>query len=264
MQKLIALLDLSPEQASQALKRLIDEHLVHESHPGVLGGLHTLRSKALSEASHDDVIYLRTNSLWLGIPAATSETLPRVIHSVLAETPAETEAAVLGKLAETLAKSDDTDFWAAILTGLYQARSLERHVVSFMAILEQYGVQRAQWSLASTFAAAGIGVPELPQVEQWQGLRNAILGFHALPKRDLRITCLEMLPEGSQVPTCTNLRQANELLSCLIPIARGDAIQMRFIPNFTGDVEHNIRDVAALLSTAYLIEPDIPRALHLR
>lgn len=49
--RLFKLLDMPPEHSSVALKRLIDEHLVHESRPGVLGGLHTLRSKALSDAS---------------------------------------------------------------------------------------------------------------------------------------------------------------------------------------------------------------------
>lgn len=257
---LFVLLELSPERASQALKRLIDEHLVRESRPGVLGGLHTLRSKALSDASHDDVVYCRVESLWKGIRASTTETLPRIIQSLLAETQDETEEDALRKLAETLADSSDVDFWAAILTGLGLG-TLERRVASFISILEQRGVQRARWSLASMFGDASIDVPDLSQFEQWQNLRNAILEFRALSKCDLRATCLEMLPEECQIPACTNLRQANKLLSCLVPIAGGEPIRMTFVLNIANDGEHDIRDVATLLSTAYLIGPDVAQNL---
>ena len=56
--KLITVLGLKPEAASRALQRLIDEHLVRESRPGVLGGLHPLRSEAMRRASHDEVVFL--------------------------------------------------------------------------------------------------------------------------------------------------------------------------------------------------------------
>jgi energy-coupling factor transporter ATP-binding protein EcfA2 len=252
---LFVLLELSPERASQALKRLIDEHLVRESRPGVLGGLHTLRSKALVDASHDDMVYYRVESLWRGIRASTTETLPRIIKSMIADTQDETEEDVLRKLAEILADNNDTAFLAAILTGLGLG-TLERHIASFMSILERHGVQRAQWSLASMFADVSINVPDLSQFEQWQNLRNAILEFRALPKQDLRTACLEMLPEVSQVPACNNLQQANQLLSCMVPIAGGEPIPMTFVADFPWNGEHDIRDVAALLSTAYLIGPD--------
>ena len=258
--KLFVLLKISRERASQALKRLIDEHLVRESRPGVLGGLHALRSKALSDVSHDDVVYCRVESLWKCISASTTETLPRVIQSLLPETKNETEENTLRKLAETLTGSSDLDFWAAILTGLGLG-TLERRVASFISILKQRGVQRAHWPLASMFGDASIDVPSLSQFEQWQNLRKAILEFRALPKSDLRAACLEMLPKECQIPAYTNLRQANKLLSCLVPIAGGEPIRMTFVPNIVEDGEHDILDIATLLSTAYLIDPDVAQNL---
>lgn len=258
---LFDLLKLSPERASQALKRLINEHLVRESRPGVLGGLHTLRSQALSEASHDEVVYSSIESLWRGIRAATTATLPHIIQSVLTETEGETEEDTIRNLAEILAESDNADLWGAILTGLGLG-TLERYVASFMSTLEQHGVQRAQWSLASMFADDKIDVPDFSEFEQWQNLRNAILEFRALPKkRDLRAVCLEVLPEGGMAPSCSNLRQANHLMSCLAPIAGGEPIQVTFTTDIKVDGEYDIRDVAALLSTAYLIGPDIAQNL---
>ena len=258
--KLFVLLELSPERASQALKRLINEHLVRESRPGVLGGLHTLRSKALSDASHDDMVYCRVDSLWKGIRALTKETLPRIIQSLLTETQDEDEENALQKIAEILAESSDVDFWAAVLTGLGLG-TLERRIGSFISILKQRGVQRAQWPLASMFGDSSIDIPDLSQFEQWQNLRNAIIEFRALPKWDLRAACLKMLPKECQIPDCTNIRQANRLLSCMVPIAGGEPIQMTFVPKIAADIEHDIRDISTLLSTSYLIGPEFAQSL---
>ncbi len=258
--KLFELLGLKPDSASRALKRLIDEHLVRESHPGLIGGLHMLRSEALSKASHDEAVYLTEDSLWRSLSATTSETLPRIIQSVLAEALGEAESIALRKLAGTLAASPDIDVWTSILTGLGLA-TLERRVASFMMILEQHGVQRAQWSLASMFADPDIDIPELTEFEQWQNLRNAVLAFRILPKHDLRPACLAQLPEGSMVPSCRNLQQANKLLSCLTPICGGEPVRLTLAPDFTGDCEQDIRQVAALLATAYLIGRDVAENL---
>ncbi len=254
--RLFELLQLPPDCAAQALKRLIDEHLVRESRPGVLGGLHALRSKALCDASHDDVSYLRSDSLWQSLAASTNETLPRIIQSVLNETQNEAEDVMLQNLAKALAASDDIEVWAAILTGL-GIGTMEQSVASFTEMLEKHGVQRTHWFLASMFSDASIDVPELSGFENLKPMRNAVIAFRALPKRDLRDECLQMLPEGTQAPVCPDIRQANLLLSSLVPITGGDPIQISFAPDFSGSGEQNIHDVAALLSTAYLIEPDL-------
>lgn len=256
--KLLVLLNLSPERASQALKRLIGEHLVRESRPGVLGGLHTLRSKALSDASHDDVVYCQAESLWQGICASTPEALPLIIQSMLVDTKNENEENILRKLAEILANSSDVDFWVAILTGLGLG-TLERRVEVFMSILKQFRVQRAHWSLASMFVDPSIDVGSIAITEQLQNLCKAILEFRGLPQNDLRAICLEMLPKEFRVPACTNLRQANKLLSCLVPIVGGEPIRVTFVPNING--EHDIHDIATLLSTAYLIDPEVAQDL---
>ena len=255
--RLFESLELPPDRASVALKRLLDEHLVRESLPGVLGGLHTLRSEALSETSHDEIVHLRTDSLWRVLLSATNETLPRIIHSVLKETEDRDEATVLQRLGEILAANDDIEVWSAILTGLGLG-TLERRVASFISILEKHGVQRSLWSSASMFSLLDGDLPSsiLPEV------RNAVLAFRTTSQRDLRADCLALLPQGTQSPTCTDLRNANRFLSCLVPIVGGEPIPTTTIlPNIADDAEHDIRDVAALLSTAYEVDPDIARDL---
>ncbi len=258
--KLFELLDLKPDDASLALSRLLDEHLVRESRPGVLGGLHMLRSQALAKASHDEAAFLSEDSLWQSLPAVTVETLPVTVQSLIAEAQDEDGNRTLRKLAEILGSNADVETWTGILTGLGLA-TLERRVISFMDVLAQHGVQRVQWSLASIFGDSGIDIPDLSGFEQWQNIRDAVLAFRALPKDDLRPACLEHLPDESVVPCCQNLQQANKFLLCLTPICGGDPVPLTVSPDFVGDGEQNIGQVASLLSTAYLIGPDVAEHL---
>ncbi|HHI94903.1 MAG TPA: hypothetical protein ENK04_15605 [Gammaproteobacteria bacterium] len=258
--RLFKLLDMPAERSSLALKRLIDEHLVHESRPGVLGGLHSLRSKALSDASHDELAYLRTDSLWRGFLSTTAESLPRIVQSVLNESEGQGDESMLRKLAELLASSDDIERWTAILTGLGLA-TLERYVVSFISILEGLGVQRAHWSLASMFFDPSTNVPDMPELEQWQALKGAVEAFRTTPKSDLRSICLEFLPKGTTAPACNSLQKANLLLSSAVAIADGPSVPINIIPEFSGENEQSIEEVAALLSTAFLVDPNIAESL---
>ena len=257
---LFELLGLDPDTANRALKRLIDEHLVRESRPGVLGGLHILRSDALVKVSHDETVYLTADSFWRSLPATTSETLPRVVQSLLADSGEDNEPQLLQKLAEMLGNSHNIDQWAAILTGLGLA-TLERHVASFISILEQHGVQRAHWSLASMFADPQLDVPVLSESEQLTSLRNAVFAFREMLKHDLRAACLKQLPEGIQPPRSDSISQANKLLSCLVPICGGDPIRIALGLEFPADHDPNVRQIARLLSTARLIELDLAESL---
>ena len=258
--RLFELLDLEPDSANRALRRLIDEHLVRESRPGVLGGLHILRSDALVRASHDETVYLTTDTFWTSLPATISETLPRVVQSVLADSGADNEPQLLQKLADMLGNSHDIDQWVAILTGLGLA-TLERHVASFKSMLEQHGVQRAQWSLASIFADPQLEIPVLAKSEQWMSLRNAIFAFREMPKHDLRAACLKQLPEGIKVPRSNSVSQTNKLLSCLVPICGGDPIRIALGTEFPADRDPDVRQIARLLSTARLIDPNLAENL---
>lgn len=54
-------------------QEIANKHLVRESRPGLLGGLHLLRSRALREASHDEVVFLKADTLWRNLTAATRD-----------------------------------------------------------------------------------------------------------------------------------------------------------------------------------------------
>ena len=69
------------------------------------------------------------------------------------------------------------------------------------------------------------------------------------------------MSQKSSVPSCTDIWQANLLLSCLVPIAGGDPIQIPFASDFSDCGEQDIHDVAALLSTACVIGADVTEDL---
>ena len=258
--RLFELLDIDLDTANRSLKRLLDEHLVKESRPGVLGGLHSLRSNALVEASHDEVVFQTVDTLWQSLTATTTDTLPNVVRSVLADAVCDEEAEILHRLAAVLCKYCEVDTWTSILTGLGLA-TLERHVASFMSILEQHAVQRSHWSTAAVYADPNLELPELSNSEQLAGIRNAISAFRALPKHDLRTACLGQLPDGSMPPRCDSILQANSLLASLTPISGGDSIRLSFRFEFPTCGDLDIRQIAKLLSTSYLIDPDMAESL---
>ena len=217
--------------------------------------------EVLSDASHDGLVYLRTQSLWQGLLAVTDETLPRIIQSVLTELQGEDDEPTLRKFAELLASSNNVDKWSAILTGLGLA-TLERLVALFVSILEQQGVPRAHWMLASMFFDPSTNLPDMSGFEEWQALKRAIEFFRDSSKADLRSTCLEFLPLETTVPPCNSFEEANRLLSSVVPIAgEGHTISINISPEFIGEGENKIKDVAVLLSTAFLVDPHLAEEL---
>ena len=80
---------------------------MRESRPGVLGGLHMLRSDALVTASHDETVFLTAETLWQSLPATTNETLPRVVQSMFADSRSADEPQLLRNLADLLGNSSD-------------------------------------------------------------------------------------------------------------------------------------------------------------
>ena len=258
--RLFELLELKADDGHRALRRLIDEHLVRESRPGILGGLHKLRSDALVKASHDEAVFLTTDSLWRYLGATTTDTLPRVVQSLFADPKVGTNTVVLPKLASVLEESCNAELWTAILTGLGLA-TLDHHVIGLMSILDRHGVERAHWSLAASFSDPLLDIPELSASDQWTRLRDALTEFRNLPKQDLRTECLEYLSARTAPLDVTNISQANTLFSTLVPICGGEPIEIEIGHDFLADEGVDVRQVARMLSTAYLVGPNLARDL---
>ena len=251
---LLRMLGISTDTAKAALERLIEEHLVIERSPGILGGLHVLRSKALCVATHDEICYQESETLWTYIVAATNETLPSVIQSELVESNGQNLDETLEQLSKILASNNDIKLWTSVLTGLALG-TLDRSVSLFIEILNKHGVNRDSWNMASMLVDPIIDLkPDLfESSEQWRYVIDAVRAFRIHPKQDLRLQCISHLPHGTRLPKCSDIKETNQLLSCLVPIAGGDPVWLDLEPNISIEGDPNIRDTSTLLSTAILI-----------
>lgn len=260
---LFNILRLSSEKAAEALTRLLREHLVRESRPGVLGGLHALRSAALVDASHDEVAFCRMDSFWKGLGATTRETRPAVIQAVLSNPHPDGETATLEEIGKLLATSDDVFVWSSTLTGLGLA-TLERQVTRFKSTLEKEGVPKAHWALSSLFAAGAGPLPKMSGAEGWEKIQKAVQKFRSSPDHDLRARCLEVMPSDAQFPECRNFEESNSLLAALAPIAGCEPLKFQFEPEFISSGTLAIRDLAEMLGTANLLGSNFAEKLVVR
>ena len=253
-------LQLRPDDARRAMKRLVDEHLVLESKPGVIGGLHPLRSTALVETTHDETVFTRLNSLEQCIVSATPETLPRVIQSIFIREGEKERDAVVKTLIELLSHSHDLVEWAAVFTGLGLA-TIENHLDSFTRLLEKFEVPRAFWATASVIYSSDIDLRELSKSKVSISLQSAFDSFRNLEKVDLRTNCLTGVLTHRAFPICDSLNQANRLLAALVPLCEVGPKIRELKLNIRQDSDSDIREIASLLSTAYAVNPDLARNL---
>ena len=251
---LFQILGMPLNRAYRALQRLLDEHLVRESSEGMLGGLHRLRSQALLDASHDEIVYLQSQSLWKSLPATSVETLPAVIRSILREVPLDAVLEPMQRLADTLGISKNVAVWTAILTGLGWS-TLHQHAIPFMQLLRRREIPPIHWGLACLYLDPLLGESE--SVEGLRRLHDAAREFQANSKPDLRAQFLRLLPTGAPELTCTDPIEANRLLAALVPLGGGDSISLTVIFDFACYETWNVDELASLLATATMLQPAV-------
>jgi len=260
VEKLLRQLGLSKQQGRKALHRLIDEHLIFENRPGVLGGAHQLRSLALRKASHDEMIYQWRDTYWSSIGAATKETLPFIVRSAFNVPPEDIENTykAVGKILENVESAED---FAAILTGVGQA-AISYCVDLFIKCLAAHEVPRSLWSFASMFVDPKTNIPEMDQFVEWDNLRQAVLAYRKKGKVDFRLECLNKIALEPAIPQCSNLRETLHLMSCCVPMVGLNGINVTMAPDIELENDFDIHEVADLLSVAETISLDCAKALH--
>ena len=226
---------------------------------GVLGGLHDIRSKALSMASHDGIIFSELDSLISGIKCATYESIPSVIHSVFQSIPESEYNKLMSELAMLLSSNNAPYFWIGVLRGLGLV-TLERSVNLLIGKLERYRVRRSIWNTVSMFAVADIDPPKLSDNDHWQSVIDCLDEYRKEPQIDYRLECLNLLTGSCLRPELKNLEESSEFLSCFIPFYNGANFPTNFNINIThssGSNSSKICDLADFLLSAYKIKPEL-------
>ncbi len=204
----------SHEALSRSLKRLLDEHLVFETKPGVLGGLHQLRSLALFEATHDQIVYQADDSIWNCLQTLTYDSLATFILRMFVEHKGHDQAQLLEKLALAIENNKVPRFWEGVFNGL-GFYSCELMASDFIAVLQKHKVRKSVWLPVSMFAIAGVQPPEISTSEHWKVVGLALDEFKALQHVDYRKLCLEHLSNADTLPNLEGIIEAIDFLSSL-------------------------------------------------
>lgn len=259
VRRLCSLIDIEAEAASTALKRLIDEHLVRESRPGVLGGLHKLRSEALASASHDDLIFLRSDTILQTMSAITLESFSdfvlRCFQSELFE-----EQQLIEHFAEMLSQNADLKLWIGVLTGLGLV-SLDRYATILIEILNKHDVKNAQRLTAAMFIVAGSGTSIFDKTTHLKGLQSSITEALQHDVRDFRKDCLNLISDKTQSPDCLSFNNALDFFNSVAPLPNGPAIKVEFHVGIDAEIMPDIKDTATLMSAAYTLSPKIAQSI---
>lgn len=165
--RLASTVGVAEDDVSRGLKRLIDEHLVREATPGLLSGLHQLRSAELLRLTHDvpppaiDATFARTVNV-----VAAADLEPLVADAILAR--GVSLAAAVAALASRAEGERDIDALAAMLRGLGTVQ-IAAAVDQWIAMPSVEALARTQVGAASFIGIGGTLMPEIGQL----GLANA-------------------------------------------------------------------------------------------
>ncbi|MCG7635817.1 MULTISPECIES: hypothetical protein [unclassified Alteromonas] len=256
---LLKVTGLSRETLSKSLKRLLNEHLVFEIRPGVLGGLHQLRSLELFEASHDQLVFKSDDSIWKSLQALTHDSIATFVLRMLVDHQEQDKSQILRKLALALEDNKTPKFWEGILNGL-GFYSCELIASDLIEVLQKHQVRKSVWLAVSMFAIAGIQPPELSKSVHWEVVLQALEEFKSLEHVDYRKYCLESLPTKGVLPHLEGAVEAIDFLSSLCPIGNVEPASISVhIQKPEGDIFSE--DIIKLLSVMYAISPESARDL---
>ncbi|WP_260596563.1 DUF4297 domain-containing protein [Sphingomonas endolithica] len=203
--RLASTLGVAEDDVSRGLKRLIDEHLVREATPGLLSGLHQLRSAELLRLTHDvppptiEATFARTVNVVAG-----ADLEPLVADAILSR--GVSLAAAVAALAARVESERDIDALAAILRGLGTVQ-IAAAVDRWMAMPSVAVLARTQVGAASFIGIGGTLMPEIGQL----GLANAaaadLIAIRNDALNDPRQALLEAVPDEA---LCEMLAGASE------------------------------------------------------
>lgn len=252
-ERLVALTGFSQHALSKILKRLLDEHLILETRPGVLGGLHELRSMELLKATHDEVMFKARDSVWKALKAVTYESLSSFVFRLLSSNGDSELEPVLKELALCLESDDTWAFWEGVHNGLgfYSCGMMAEHLIS---IFNQFQVRKSVWLTISLFAISGVSPPKLSNSPHWQQVVDALEAFQKIKHVDFRAKCLEFISDNKCLPTLSGVQDAIKFFPCLCPIGQMEPVKLS-LNILEADQKVDLEDLIKLLAAVYVVSP---------
>lgn len=244
-------LSLNQNSLESALSRLLDEHLIRYAAPGVIAGIHDIRSEVLFLYSHDELVFLREESNALAIQCVVSETLPIVIQKLVN---ADNSESITKSVVERLQKKPTAAEWALALTGMGIV-SLRELTTSWVEILSKNSLDSAHWPMATMMACAGTEMPSGDLAAMYQ-VNLAVKAFPSITCLNYRSELLDTLDDSCQLDDVKEAEELIALFSSMGPIptiGSADYKKLQFGGNISGD----FNQICPLLDLAAAVDVEL-------
>lgn len=223
---LVPILAADSDAVAIANQRLINEHLVRQPEPGILGGLHEIRSQAILKASHDNLSLIIDDSADLACRCVTPDSLPLFLFLALKEKP-ERLAYLIEALSARLQASPSIEVLRAAFTGLGLV-TLHEFSDQWVAILKTEELEPGNWAIATMMGAARRTTPldsknDIPALEK---INNAVKRLSEIGVSDKRILLLDAINKIDLSFSIDDINAFESLLSSMGPMVGFPALPL--------------------------------------
>lgn len=209
-----AALGVTEEDLQRALQRLLEEHLIQEAEPGLLGGLHQVRSRHAVAAAHRIPPPTLHATIGAVVAAVDAPSLQRFVTAIGAEGAIPNDE-LLDHLVYRLRVEPNPRLLIAALQAL-RLVGFRRLAADWIGILREEGVPPAQQVTAAMFALTGISTELL-----LSSIQAAVPRMAARSHDDLRGSLLDRLSDAEVraiVDRIDRVELATELLAALAEV----------------------------------------------
>jgi hypothetical protein len=208
-------LALSEATTARALARLIDEHLVTSVAPGMIGGLHQLRSVMLLELSHATPPPTYARSFERTLLSVPTDDVQRLVEDAVVARQIATRE-LFKACAKRLEQEGDGGELIAIL-GALSAGHIAAHASRWLALPDVAVLPRAQVTLAAMFGVTGVSVPNMvPTVKKAAEALSSIMKEAGGDPRAAFVKSLKPALVAEMIGALANLHQRERLIAALI------------------------------------------------
>lgn len=248
-------LALSDDDLSDALRRLIDEHLIQQMNSGErLGSLHQIRASALADITHEIPPPLKIETVEQTVACIASEDLEGFIARTLAAEP-ELAQGILAGAVERIRADKCLTLLAAIVRGL-DTGSIGDTITRWLVHVDHLGIPRTQATMAAMLSVASTE-PFLE--EKLQGHFEAARHLRDMVHHEYRRALIDRLePQLSELlPDDPHWCGVAALLAALRGVPLPDAIEERLQESQPDLLTMPLDAAVELLETAGLITPTV-------
>lgn len=224
--RLVHALSASEADLSRALQRLIEEHLVLSRVPGVVTGLHQLRSEALLQLTHKTVLPTLEASFERVAASVSAAHLEPLIADTLSKQRLGVTA-VLDSLVIRLEKDPDARALASSLRGLGSGR-VSACVDEWLRTSEVGELPRTQVGTAGMLGVTGVDLSGFNCIPEVQAAANRLSRIKGNQEDDPRCLLMERISTSalSALIEMADLASLDEILVGLVGMPLPDAIRV--------------------------------------